>query len=175
MAQRTVILVDEDNTPIGTEDIIAAHTGQGKLHRAFSAYVFRKAGKEILIQKRSNRKMLWPGIWANTCCSHPFEGEEVSQAGARRLQEELGFTCNLLPVCSFIYRAEDPGHRGVEHEHVTVLLGLVDDTVQPQPNAEEVSDWQWVVVEHLRSDMRKDPAKYAPWFHLGMNAIRESA
>ncbi|MBM3231077.1 isopentenyl-diphosphate Delta-isomerase [Candidatus Peregrinibacteria bacterium] len=171
---RTVILVDEDNNEIGTSEIVEAHTGEGKLHRAFSVYVFRNKGKEILIQKRSAKKMLWPEIWANTCCSHPQNGESARQAGERRLKEELGFTCPLKALSGFVYRAEDPEKRGVEHEFVTILLGLVDETVTPSADPDEVAEWKWIGVEELRGNMRREPAKYAPWFHLGMNAIRES-
>src|SRR4051812_39991646 len=97
MTTRTVTLVDEQGSPIGVSEIVDAHTGHGKLHKAFSVYVFRNDGKEILIQQRSDKKMLWPMIWANTCCSHPFENESSSDAGERRLREELGFTTTLQP------------------------------------------------------------------------------
>lgn len=169
-----VILVDTENREIGTCEKTAAHMGAGKLHRAFSAYVFRKKGKEILMQKRSAKKMLWPGIWANTCCSHPRGNESPEQAGGRRLQEEMGFTCTLKPVCSFVYRAEDPEKRGVEHEYVTILLGLTDDETAIKADPDEVAEWKWISVNELREDMKREVAKYAPWFHLGMNAIRES-
>ena len=165
MNRRTVILVDQENREIGREEIVAAHTGEGQLHRAFSVYVFRDFGKEILIQKRSAKKMLWPGIWANSCCSHPMEGETPEAAGKRRLQEELGFTCDLKPVYSFVYRAQD-GERGVEHEYVTILLGLVDETVKVVPNPDEVADTEWMPVNVLKKEMRLDPQKFAPWFHL---------
>ena len=174
MPRRTVILVDQENNAIGTEELVAAHSGEGQLHRAFSVYVFRDFGKEILIQKRSAKKMLWPGFWANSCCSHPMEKESPEQAGKRRLQEELGFTCDLKPVCSFVYRAVDPEERGVEHEYVTVLLGLVDETVKVIPNPEEVADFDWMPVTVLKKEMRLDPQKFTPLFHLGMHAIRES-
>lgn len=171
---KTVILVDTDNNPLGTCEIVAAHTGEGKLHRAFSVYVFRKKGKEILIQKRSTKKMLWPEIWANSCCSHPLEDESPEVAGRRRLHEEMGFICPMKSVCSFVYRAEDPSKRGVEHEYVTILLGLADDDVAVKPDPDEVAEWKWIPVEELREDMKLHPSRYAPWFHLGMNAITES-
>jgi isopentenyl-diphosphate delta-isomerase len=88
------------------------------------------------------------------------------------LQEELGFSCELKPVANFVYRAEDAG-RGVEHEHVTVLRGSVDDSVVPQPDPHEVAMWTWVSVDELRQDMRIHPAKYAPWFHCGMKKLTE--
>src|SRR5438552_1937177 len=102
---RTVTLVDEQNHAIGTADLIAAHTGQGQLHRAFSVYVFRNDRSEILTQKRSVEKMLWPLIWANTCCSHPFENETPVEAGTRRLKEEMGFSVHLKERATFVYRA----------------------------------------------------------------------
>jgi isopentenyl-diphosphate delta-isomerase len=171
MRQRTVTLVDERNHAIGVEELVAAHTGDGKLHRAFSVYVFRHAGREILIQKRSVRKMLWPCIWANTCCSHPFDGENAVAAGKRRLHEELGFSCDLKPACTFVYRAEDPAGRGVEHEHVTVLVGVADEAVAVCANPDEVEEWRWADVDELRRAMNDTPADYAPWFHLGMKGI----
>jgi len=167
---RTVTLVNEHGSPIGTAEIMEAHTGTGKLHKAFSVYVFRKDGQEILMQQRSIKKMLWPLIWANTCCSHPFENETPTAAGERRLQEELGFTVPLTPLQDFVYRAEDPSGKGVEHEHVTLLLGT-GDTAAVHPNPDEVAAYQWINVEALRALMKKKPDDFAPWFHLGMEIV----
>lgn len=168
---RTVTLVDERNVQIGTAELIDAHTGEGKLHRAFSVYVFRNDGQEFLMQRRSANKMLWAGIWANTCCSHPFENESAVQAGTRRLQEELGFSCALTEGPSFVYRAIDPSGKGVEWEHVTTLMGDVDDiAVNADPN--EVAEWRWMKVETLEADMKAHPDVYAPWFHQGLSLVR---
>src|SRR3989344_5579330 len=141
---RHVTLVDEQNHPLGQADLLDAHTGNGKLHRAFSVYVFRKNRTEILIQQRSEEKMLWAQIWANTCCSHTFEKEDAIAAGERRLQEELGISVPLTPVTTFVYRAEEPRGKGVEHEHVTILVGDAPDTTVVRPNAEEVASWKWI-------------------------------
>ncbi len=167
--KRTVTLVNKQGDAIGTSEIIAAHTGEGKLHRAFSVYLFRHDGQEILIQQRSAVKMLWPLIWANTCCSHPLENEEPIVAGMRRLQEELGIACPLIVGPTFVYRALDPADRGVEHEHVTILTGDYDGEVQPNP--EEVAAWKWIGVEELKKDMQTHPDLYAPWFHRGLHLL----
>lgn len=168
---RTVTLVDEQNHEIGTAEIVAAHTGKGQLHRAFSVYVFRRRGQEILIQKRSALKMLWAGIWANTCCSHPFTNEDAITAGTRRLGEELGCNCPLTEGGSFVYRAEDPRGKGVEHEHVTLLIGHADENLQVNANPDEVAEWKWVRVSDLLLDFEAHPAEYAPWFHQGLRQI----
>ncbi|MDO8649111.1 MAG: isopentenyl-diphosphate Delta-isomerase [Candidatus Peregrinibacteria bacterium] len=168
---RTVTLVDERNTPIGSADLLEAHTGEGKLHRAFSVYVFSDDGESLLIQQRAREKMLFAMFWANTCCSHPFENEDAQTAGARRLQEELGFSCALTEAGTFVYRAEDPEGKGVEHEHVTLLVGKIPQSTSISPNAEEVAEWKWVDVPMLITDMKENKDAYAPWFHLGLRQL----
>jgi isopentenyl-diphosphate delta-isomerase len=110
--------------------------------------------------------MLWPLFWANTCCSHPRVGETPIEAGRRRLKEELGIDCELTVGPAFVYRAEDPAGRGVEHEYDILLIGTSDATPTPDPN--EVAAWKWVEVMALRQDMGDNPDRYAPWLHLGL-------
>ncbi|MSR87425.1 isopentenyl-diphosphate Delta-isomerase [Candidatus Peribacteria bacterium] len=165
---RPLILVDDGNAARGTATWEEAHAfPAGKLHRAFSTYVFRKAGTEILIQRRSGFK-LFAGLWANSCCSHPREGEEIETVAPRRLQEELGFTCALKSVGGFVYQAQDPAGRGAENEHVTVFRGDIDDDVTVTADPHEVDEWKWMEVKDLQADMKKRPASYAPWFHRGL-------
>ena len=151
-------------------DSLEAHTGRGKLHKAFSVYVFRRRRREVLVQRRSRKKMLWPLILANTCCSHPLDGETPREAGERRLKEEMGFACRLDEGPSFVYRAEDPGGRGVEHEHVTILTGEAEDPVIfPDPG--EVAEYRWMDTGKLVEDMKTNPDEYAPWFRAGLRII----
>jgi len=171
---RTVTLCDEHGTPLGQYDLLDAHLGQGKLHIAFSVYLFNKDLSKIVIQQRSQRKMLWPGIWANTCCSHPFEHESALDAGTRRLTEEIGIQAMLTPELSFVYRAEDPDARGVEHEYVTVLFGQLDEHTHVQPNPEEIHAWKWITIDDVLYDMQKNPASYAPWFHQGFTLLLQT-
>ncbi len=170
---RTVTLTDTEGKAIGEADILEAHAVPGMLHRAFSVYVFRNDRTELLIQQRSVKKMLWPGIWANTCCSHPFENEEPVKAGQRRLEEELSCVCALKEEGTFVYQALDPQNRGAEHEFVTLLVG--DKDLQPLANPDEVSDCRWVRVDELLKDMEKHEEKYAPWFHLGLKQLLQIA
>jgi isopentenyl-diphosphate delta-isomerase len=169
---KSVILTDEQGNDLGEAGALAAHTGKGQLHLAFSVYIFRKNGTELLIQRRSNKKMLWPMIWANTCCSHPQRNESAAEAGMRRLGEEMGFTCPLREDSSFVYRAEDPGGRGVEHEYVTILIGNGGD-IEPKSNPEEVAEWKWITVEELFREFERHPNDFAPWLQKGLKILRE--
>jgi Isopentenyldiphosphate isomerase len=85
--EEKVILVDEHDNQIGTEEKMSAHRA-GKLHRAFSIFVFDDK-KRMLLQRRALSKYHSGGLWTNTCCSHPREHEQVMDAAHRRL---LGFS-----------------------------------------------------------------------------------
>ncbi len=168
---RTVTRTDETGRDLGQVDILEAHTGEGILHYAFSVYVFSEDRQEMLIQRRSNEKMLWPLSWANTCCSHPYEGEVPATAGNRRLKEELGCSCDLVEGPVFTYKAEDPAGRGVEHEYVRILVGTMPKTAVILPDPKEVDEWKWVDIAVLRKDMSEHPDLYTPWFHTGLRLL----
>jgi len=91
-----VILVDELDNPIGLMEKIEAHE-KALLHRAFSVFVFNDEN-ELMLQQRAADKYHSPLLWTNTCCSHQRDGETNLQAGKRRLQEEMGFVCELTEV-----------------------------------------------------------------------------
>jgi len=169
---RTVTLCNIKGRKTGIEDSFEAHV-KGLLHLAFSVYLFDPDRTKLLIQKRSRKKMLWPGIWANTCCSHLFENETAVEAGERRLFEELGMRCPLISGTSFVYRSEDPAGRGTEHEHVTLLSSTVSDSVMPKPDPDEVEDWKWIEIPKMLDDFKKNPDIYAPWLKIGFNKIFE--
>lgn len=174
MHNTIVILCTEDGTPAGTMDFVQAHTGEGHLHRAFSVFIFRKNKEELLLQKRSQKKMLFPLFWANTCCSHPRPGEALPYAAERRLSEELGFLCPLHECGSFVYRAEDPEERGIEYEYDTVLAGQITHEIEIQPDPHEVADWRWISTMSLQKELQVFPQIYAPWLAQSLSlALQE--
>ncbi len=165
---RTVTLTDEKGSSLGEMELLKAHTNGGSLHRAMSVYIFDADTTMILLQKRSLEKLLFAGIWANTCCSHPFPHESAKDAGERRLIEEMGFGCSLTEGPAFVYRADDPRGNGTEHEYDSILTGMSDPTLPIEPDPREVADWKWVHLDELSLDMKKNPSMYAPWFHIGL-------
>lgn len=166
----TVILTDEHGTEMGTMEKRLAHEGNGTLHKAFSIFIFRNNREELLLQKRSEQKMLFGGYWANTCCSHPRNGEELIQVAMERLQEECGFTSPLHVIGSFIYHAADPRGHGAENEYDTVLVGEVEDIVLA-PNPEEIAEMKWMSVAELQKDLEQHPELYAPWLQSALALI----
>ncbi len=183
-----IILVDEQDRETGRVGKLEAHE-KGLLHRAFSIFILRKIlvdepdgtrtfHIQLLIQQRAEGKYHSGGLWANSCCSHPRDGEELLEAAARRLPEETGYTVSdleggeagaagaLEEKGAFVYTAEfDNGL--TEHEFDHVLIGWLRKEMldkEPQPNPEEASHMAFVDVADVMQDVLKNPGKYAAWF-----------
>ena len=99
MSKENVILVDEKDNQVGLMPKLEAHQ-KGLLHRAFSVFIFN-SDYELLLQKRASSKYHSGGLWTNTCCSHPRDGEDIMDAANRRLHEEMGIKTNLRKVFDF--------------------------------------------------------------------------
>ncbi len=163
-----LILVDGDDQPVGQASKTDCHAGGGLLHRAFSVFLFDDAGR-MLIQQRGADKRLWPKFWSNACCSHPRVGEQLDDAVARRLREELGTTATLRHVFAFEYRARY-GNVGSEHELCHVYLGRFHDALTP--NATEIAATKVIEVDAFEAHLRAEPERYTPWFKLEWERIR---
>ena len=156
-----VILVDEQDNPIGLMEKIEAHE-KALLHRAFSVFVFNSKG-ELMLQQRAAEKYHSPLLWTNTCCSHQRDGETSLEAGKRRLQKEMGFVCELEEVFWFIYKA--PFDNGLtEHELDHVMVGKFEG--EPEINKEEVEAYKWMPLEDVKNDIEKQPEIYTEWFKI---------
>src|SRR3954471_4506470 len=142
MMNEQIILVDENDQPLGHVEKMVAHQRPAKLHRAFSIFIFN-SNNQMLLQLRARNKYHFGGLWTNACCSHPTWGESTKAAARRRLQEECGFQTDLREVFKFIYQA-DWNDQVSEHELDHVFVGRYDG-LQPSPNA-EADDWKWLEV-----------------------------
>ncbi len=157
-----LILVDESDNELGYLSKQQCHDGDGILHRAFSLFVFNAVG-ELLLQKRSADKRLWPLFWSNSCCSHPRQGESMAVATSRRLQEELDIHADLEFVYKFSYRAQF-GEHGSENELCSVFLGRTDQTYSA--NSNEIAEARFVSADELISELRAIPEEFTPWFKM---------
>jgi isopentenyl-diphosphate delta-isomerase len=167
MTVENVILVDTDDRPVGFMEKMEAHYKGGRLHRAFSVFVFNK-NNELLLQRRAPGKYHSGGLWTNTCCSHPRPGEDTIEAGKRRMQEELGFSCRLEEAFSFIYEAA-LDNETTEHEFDHVLIGRFDEEVQP--NHEEVDSIQWLPLNEIGILMKANPNEFTVWFKIAFERV----
>jgi isopentenyl-diphosphate Delta-isomerase len=168
MAIEKVILVDEQDNVIGEMEKMEAHQ-KGLLHRAFSVLVFNEYF-QLLLHRRALGKYHSPGLWTNTCCSHPRIDENIASAGHRRLMEEMGFDCPLTEIFSFTYRASfDNGL--IEHELDHVFVGIFNGI--PEINPDEVAEYKWASLEEIEQNSKEQPADFTEWFKILLPKLRE--
>ncbi len=161
-----VILVDIKDSPIGIELKAKAHQGEAKLHRAISVQLFNKNG-ELLLQKRSKYKNLFPLVWANTVCTDVRPYESYNQAAERRLKEEFGLAAELKPAFKFSYAAKWDNNLS-EREIDQVYFGLA--VSKPRPNPKEIAAWKYISLDEAKHQSRN----FAPWFQKILKNIRSS-
>jgi isopentenyl-diphosphate delta-isomerase len=159
MVEDLIVLVNEKDEHIGSIGKLEAHQ-KGLLHRAFSIIVWNDQD-EMLIHQRAVGKYHSEGLWTNTCCSHPKVGETILEAAHRRLQEEMGFDCELHQKFHFIYQTELENQL-IENELDHVLIGTFNQN--PAPNPEEVEDYRWISLEQLKNEIAEKPAQFTFWF-----------
>lgn len=163
-----VILVDENDKPIGTMEKMASHLG-AHLHRAISVFITDTRGR-WLIQQRTMEKYHSKGKWSNTCCSHPSPGETSSEAAHRRLMQEMGLRSELNDLFVFKYKAELENNL-TEHEIDHVFIGITD--VLPQPNPEEVMAYRYIGFDELEQEINSTPEAFSAWFKLIYKEVQQ--
>lgn len=170
--EELLILVDSNDNPIGFEEKVKCHLPNGKLHRAFTVLLFNKDGK-LLLTRRSQSKMLWPGDWDGTVASHPRKTETYVSSAERRLPEELGSGCKLDYLFKFEYHVpyKDVGS---ENEVCGTLIGEVAEPFELKLVKDEISEAKWASAEELFSDMRNNPQIYCPWMIVALYLLSYS-
>lgn len=181
------ILVDKHDRKIGTASKKTCHLleniNNGMLHRAFSVFLFNKKG-ELLLQQRSDKKITFPGLFTNTCCSHPLnfelETEEkeamgVRRAAQRKLHHELGITPDQVPldtlhyITRIQYKADNVPADGKFGESEIDYCLIVQKDVDINHNPDEVKSYQFVKKQHLQKLLENEAEgemKFTPWFRL---------
>lgn len=137
---------------------------RGLRHKAISVFVM--SGSDVLIQRRAMGKYHTPGLWSNTCCTHPNWGEASIDCANRRLNEELGITGLDLKLAQHVEYRADVGGGMIEHEMVDVFVSDADKTLALSPNPDEVLDAEWIGLERLIADTSDRPECYTPWLRI---------
>lgn len=144
---------------------------RGLRHKAVSVFVM--SGDKVLIQRRALTKYHTPGLWANTCCTHPLWNETAADCAVRRLQEELGIT-GLYP--SFRDQVEYRAAVGAgltEHEVVDIFIADAPLSLKVVPNPEEVAEVRWIDLYDLAAEVQRWPERFTPWLRIYLDEHKD--
>ncbi|MFP7569402.1 isopentenyl-diphosphate Delta-isomerase [Marivita sp. S2033] len=137
---------------------------RGLRHKAVSVFVMQN--DKILLQRRALEKYHTPGLWANTCCTHPEWDEPSLDCAERRLSEELGITGIPLEYRNQLEYRADVGGGLVEHEVVDIFVAHVDAAPAMKINPLEVMETRWERYDDLEHEVRREPGRFTPWLRI---------
>ena len=179
MMSEMCLMVDSEDKVIGSESKLVCHRNNGIRHRAFSVLIFDSQDR-LLVQKRSSEKITFPGVWANSCCSHPLDlgaendgADGVVNAAKRKLEQELGVPTKESALWTFHHIGrmeyscrwnEDWIEREIDHIMVVRADANIDH------NLNEISDVLWAEPTEVNKMMDGEgewgDEVIAPWFRL---------
>uniref|UniRef100_A0A8C6RKD9 isopentenyl-diphosphate Delta-isomerase n=2 Tax=Nannospalax galili TaxID=1026970 RepID=A0A8C6RKD9_NANGA len=182
--EEMLIVVNENDKVIGADTKRNCHLNEnierGLLHRAFSIVLFNSE-KKVLIQRRSDTKLTFPGHFTDSCSSHPLSNPEeleekdalgVKRAALRRLQAELGISQDQISLKDIIfmtkyhYQAKSDPTWG-EHEVCYLLLVKRDVTINADHS--EVSGFSYLTQEELKELLdrgARGEVRVTPWLRI---------
>jgi len=129
-------VVDENDEVIGLERRGVIHA-RGLMHRSAQVLVVNSAN-ELFLQKRSESKDEFPGLWDSSAAGHVNPGEDYADCARRELTEELGITAAVELEPLFRIRASE----STGWEHCSVFRCRYDGSLSLQE--EEVDDGRWL-------------------------------
>lgn len=160
MSEMVPAFVDGILTPV---EKLEVHR-RGLRHLAISVFVMR--GDETLLQRRALGKYHTPGLWTNTCCTHPRWGEDPLACAGRRLAEELGVSGLALRRAGGIEYRADVGRDLVEHEVVDLFVAQASGSLSFAPDPAEVMETAWVPLADLTRRVQAEPWRFTPWLRI---------
>ncbi|MBI2173273.1 MAG: NUDIX domain-containing protein [Candidatus Aenigmarchaeota archaeon] len=147
-------IVDENDKIIGRATRKECHSNSSLVHRGVDVLIFDSKGR-LLLQKRSMKKDLYPGLWTCSATGHNGIGEGYREAAERELEEELGIRTNLRFLCSYRLCTK------VESENLQIFTGVHDGPFHP--NREEVDEVKFFDMPDAKK-MAEDGSNVTPGF-----------
>ncbi len=144
---------------------------KGLKHKAVSVFVMK--GNKVLLQRRALGKYHTPGLWANTCCTHPHWMEHPRDCALRRLEQELGITGLDPQFRDHVEYRADVGNGLIEHELVDIFVADAPDDLRIFLNPDEVMEIDWMSLDQLSGDLKERTDRYTPWLAIYMDQFAD--
>ena len=130
---------------------------EGIWHKAVVVFILN-GKKQVLLQRRSPNKKLWPNLWDITAGGHVLAGEFGFQAIIRECQEELGITLDPKEI-SFLGASTYINEKGAiinKHFNEYYIATKEVDTTRLTLQPEEVAEVKWVDQEEITRKIRNN-------------------
>ena len=139
---------------------------QGLWHRANYGFIFNKNG-DVLLQKRSKTKKLWPDLWDITAGGHVLAGEFGYEALIREVKEELGIDIEQKDLLYLVGSTSVNVKGDIINKHFNecFIINKDVDISKIKLQKEEVSEIKWFTKEEILNRINNN---YEGVYYRGM-------
>lgn len=131
---------------------------EGIWHRIVRIWLINSMG-EVLIQRRSSIKDIFPNMWAMSCEGHVSSGQGSKQSALRELKEELGLTLEPEEIkLVFTHkRGAKYSDNFIGNHFIDVYVAKKDiDLSELTIQKEEVSEIKWINLDDYINSIKTD-------------------
>jgi len=150
-------VVDEDDNVIGAASREECHSNAKLIHRSVYIFLVNSRG-EILIQRRSVNKDLYPGFYTASATGHVNYGEDYDIAAKRELREELGVDAPLRRLCKV------KSFSDVEREISMIYVCRYDGPIRFDRN--EIDEVVFMSIDDIERSLKTGDKKFAYGFKV---------
>ena len=133
---------------------------KGLFHSTVHVWIFTEEGN-ILIQKRSKKKELNPGVWDVSVAGHVKFNENIKKAARRETLEETGININTKDLLKIgVYRSINIHPTAIDKEFFhTYILKIDKNSINLDFKNNEVDDLKFISIEEMESLIREESNK----------------
>ena len=133
---------------------------KGLFHSTVHVWIFTEEGN-ILIQKRSKKKELNPGVWDVSVAGHVKFNENIKKAAKRETLEETGININTKDLLKIgVYRSINIHPTAIDKEFFhTYILKIDKNSINLGFKNNEVDDLKFISIEEMESLIKKENNK----------------
>ena len=133
---------------------------KGLFHSTVHVWIFTEEGN-ILIQKRSKKKELNPGVWDVSVAGHIKFNENIKKAAKRETLEETGININTEDLLKIgVYRSINIHPTAIDKEFFhTYILKIDKNSINLDFKNNEVDDLKFISIEEMESLIKEENNK----------------
>ena len=133
---------------------------KGLFHSTVHVWIFTEEGN-ILIQKRSKKKELNPGVWDVSVAGHIKFNENIKKAAKRETLEETGININTKDLLKIgVYRSVNIHPTAIDKEFFhTYILKIDKNSINLGFKNNEVDDLKFISIEEMESLIKEENNK----------------
>ena len=144
---------------------------KGLWHKAVAVFIINSKN-QVLLQKRSKNKKMWPDMWDISAGGHVLAGEFGFQAIIREIKEELGLSVKKEEIifigCSTSINKKGDILNKHFNEYYVVTKDIDEKKLKLQK--EEVSEVKWInkeeIIERIKNNYDGITDKEGCWEYL---------